>query len=109
MEAKYTEKQLRRAFECGTNAGLRYALDKSGTANGGWADMTELMDTPFWVHNTNMSLFVWQFISWTKVRDNWILRPERTDDLLEMKHGRFACDGDARDAWLATAATKGGE
>lgn len=104
MEAKYTEKQLKRAFECGHDSGVRCA--QGGRLE---MDVKELASTPFWVHNTNMSLFVWQYTSWAEVRDNWILRPERPDDLLEMKHGRFHCDGDARDAWLATAATKGGE
>jgi hypothetical protein len=99
-EAKYTEQQLRRAFECGQYAGLQYDdVCKKIRADGPQPATEELldMDTPLWVHNTNMSLFVWQFISWDVVRDKWILRPERPDDLLETTDGRrIACDGDAR-------------
>jgi hypothetical protein len=60
-EAKYTEEELKRAFEVGFAAALEFAISEN----------TELdipAWTPAWVHNTNMDLFVWSQISWDAAR-----------------------------------------
>src|SRR5260370_42653457 len=101
MEKKYTEKQLKRAFECGMDAALQYdeACKKTPLGRDPHPTTAELLDmsTPLWVHNTNMSLFVWPYISWLVLRDKAILRPERPADLLPtLNRRRMAGDGDAR-------------
>jgi hypothetical protein len=84
----YTEHDLKRAFECGHYAGMQYdeLCKKTQLAAAGPYPPTEELldiDTPFWVHNTNYALFVWQYIDWGVVRDKWILRPERPGDRVE--------------------------
>jgi hypothetical protein len=69
MTMNYTEEDLKRAFECGHTVGFGYAQEGPSAKN-----LSDVVNTPDWVHKTNMSLFVWQWISWEDVR-YWILNP----------------------------------
>ena len=79
-EAKYTEQDLKRAFELGCTTMVETRAVGSPDFN-----------TPVWVHNTNMQLFVWSEFSWERMRA-WILDPrwgrEENRTLFELITGR---------------------
>ena len=65
MHAHYTEEQLKRAFENGVYAGMRFAEE-------GEIKLEKLIDTSQSIQKTNVALFLWSEIRWDQVRD-WIL------------------------------------
>jgi hypothetical protein len=71
----YTEEDLKRGFECGVTFGLGYAQERGGDPETCLRrNLDDVKDTPEWVHKTNSSLFLWQFVSWADVQ-HWILNP----------------------------------
>jgi len=63
-KATYTEQDLKRAFELGYTTCAEMAVSESVD-----------FDTPAWVHNTNMSLFLWGQLAWDRVLA-WIRDPK---------------------------------
>ena len=68
---RYTEEQLKRAFEWGHSVGVGVAISKSSAS----AVLKEYENTPIDVHETNAALFLWQEASWDDAR-KWILNPK---------------------------------
>jgi|GEM_PF-3682719 hypothetical protein len=58
---RYTEEQLKRAFELGVTTAVE--MSNVGTVD---------FNTPEWIHKTNMELFLWSELSWEKMKA-WIL------------------------------------
>jgi hypothetical protein len=87
----YTEEDLKRAFECGHTVGVGFGQGEHPSKA-----LSDVVDTPDWVHKTNMSLFVWQFISWERAK-HWILNPAfkglTAKEQIELDGGRDSWSG----------------